>query len=163
MSLKKISVSECNIVLDILIENSRWLAEKGICQWPEENILERHDEIRVSINEGRYFKFENVDEIAAIVEINTAPEEIWNKDNSSTYYIHKLAIRRKYSNQRLGWNILDRIKSKAEKAGIKYLRLDCVSHNEKLCQYYEDFGFNFKGKADFESENLALYEYEVKG
>jgi len=162
VSLQQVNSFECNILLNILIENSRWLAEKGVYQWPEEKIIEKQDEIKVSIDEGRYFKFESSGEIAAIVEINTLPEEIWNNDNSNAYYIHKLAIRRKFSNQRLGWKVLNLIKLKAEKLGIGYLRLDCISHNENLCRYYETFGFHFKGKALFDSESLALYEYKIK-
>ena len=101
--------------------------------------------------------------MAAVCEIKTAAEALWDNSKTAALYIHKLAIRRKYSDGDLGRNILDLIKSKARLKNIKYLRLDCVAHNDKLRAYYESCGFALKGIVDADEVNLALYEFNIQG
>jgi len=119
-------------------------------------------EIQESIELGSYYAIDIDNQIAAIVEIKSSPEEIWGNDNKLALYIHKLAIRRQYADKSLGRDILKLIQARATLQGVKYLRLDCVANNDKLRQYYESYGFTFTTEVNTGEITLALYEYEVE-
>jgi hypothetical protein len=42
-----------------------------------------------------------------------------------------------------------------------YLRLDCGVDIERLCKYYEDYGFNPKGEVSIDIYQLRLYEKKL--
>ena len=162
MNLRLVTTTEFETVYDILHENARWLSVKNIIQWPLDWLQSKRQEIQGSIEFGAYHAIDIDDEIAAVVEIKSAPEEIWANDNIPALYIHKLAIRRKYSDKKLGREIINLIEMRAAQQGIKYLRLACVAHNDKLRKYYESCGFIFKSEVNSGEIVLALYEYRVE-
>ena len=162
INLRKVSNTEFDVVYGILHENATWLLSKGIIQWPLDWLESIRPEIKASINTELFYAVEINNEVAAVCEIKTAAEALWDNSKTAALYIHKLAIRRKYSDGGLGRNILDLIKSKARLKNIKYLRLDCVAHNDKLRAYYESCGFSLKGIVDTDEVNLALYEHQIQ-
>ena len=162
INLRQVRNSELDAVYGILHENAIWLLSKGIIQWPLDWLESIRPEIKVSINTELFYAVEINNEVAAVCEIKTATEALWDNSQTAALYIHKLAIRRKYSDAGLGRKILDLVKSKARLKNIAYLRLDCVAHNDKLREYYESCGFNLKGIVDAGEVNLALYEYETQ-
>ncbi len=163
MNLRQVSTSESDIVFDILHENAIWLLSKGIFQWPLDWLESIHSEIKSSIESGLFYAVEiNNNNLSAVIEIRSTPEEIWQNDAADALYIHKLAICRKYADSGLGRNILTLIKSQALQQNIEYLRLDCVAHNTKLREYYESCGFDLKGIVEAGEVNLALYEHQIR-
>ena len=162
MYLRTVTPEEFEIVYDILHENALWLNRKNIIQWPLDWLETKQKEIQESIKFGMYYAVDINNEIAAIVELKSSPEEIWGNDRKLALYIHKLAIRRKFSNEKLGRTIINLIESRAVQDGVKYLRLDCVAHNDKLRQYYEASGFILKSEIDSGEILLALYECVIE-
>lgn len=116
----------------------------------------------MSIDRGLFYAVDIEDNIAAVFEIRSAPEKLWNNDSSKSLYIHKLAIHRQYSNREFGRNILELMKSKARGENLEFLRLDCIADNKKLREYYESSGFNMKSIVNTGKVKLALYEYNIQ-
>ena len=162
INLRQVRNSEFDAVYGILHENAIWLLSKGIIQWPLDWLESIRPEIKASINTELFYAVE-INKVAAVCEIKIAAEALWDNSKTAALYIHKLAIRRKHSDGDLGRNILDLIKSKARLKNIKYLRLDCVAHNDKLRAYYESCEFALKGIVDADEVNLALYEFNIQG
>lgn len=162
MNLRIVTPKEFETVYDILHENALWLSLKNIIQWPLDWLEAKRLEIQESIELGMFYADDIDNEIAAIVEIKSVPEDIWKNDKIFALYIHKLAIRRKFTNEKFGRKIIHLIEAKAINEGAKYLRLDCVAHNDKLRQYYEACGFTLKTKVNSGEVILALYEYEIE-
>ena len=162
MNLRQVNTSEFDIVLDVLHENAIWLLSKGIFQWPLDWLESIRTEIKASIDSDLFYAAEIGNKLAAVIEIRSAPEEIWQNDEAEALYIHKLAICRKYAGSGLGQNIITLIKSKAKRQDINYLRLDCVAHNNKLREYYESCEFKLKGIVEAGEVNLALYEHKIQ-
>ena len=158
MNLRQVKALEFEVVYDILYENAQWLLRKNIFQWPLDWLQSKKEAIKESINSGRYYAIDNNNEIVAVVEINSIPEGLWGNDLTSALYVHKLAIRRKVSNQNLGGKILKLIEEMAVQQGVKYLRLDCIACNAKLRQYYETYGFMLKLVVKVGDVDFALYE-----
>lgn len=160
MNLTKLSIEEADVIFDILIENALWLASKNIFQWPIDWLYTIKSEIHNSISLGNFYSTNN-DKITAVVEIKTEPEEIWSYDKEPSIYIHKLAICRKFKNQGLGTDIINKIKEKAVTQAKAFIRLDCVASNEKLRSYYQSCGFKFKREVEMANVSFALYEYDI--
>lgn len=161
MKLKQVSLIEFESIFDILHENALWLASRDIFQWPLDWLEGKRDEIQSSVEQGLFYSVAIGADIAAVVEITPIADELWKNDESAALYVHKLAIRRKYSGQSVGRKIIALIEEKAIQQGINYLRLDCVAHNLKLREYYESCLFQFKGEVNLGEINLALFEYEI--
>lgn len=161
MNLRLATPAEFESVYEILHQNALWLYQKNIIQRPLDWLQSKRQEIQESIIFGTYYVIDIEDQIAAVVELKSASEDLWKNDNLRAIYIHKLAIRREYANKNLGRKIINLIELRAIQQEIKYLRLDCVAHNDKLRQYYESFGFVFKIEVDFSEVSLALYEYKI--
>jgi hypothetical protein len=102
INLRKVSNTEFDVVYGILHENATWLLSKGIIQWPLDWLESIRPEIKASINTELFYAVEINNEVAAVCEINTALEALWDNSQTAALYIHKLAIRRKYSDDGLG-------------------------------------------------------------
>jgi GNAT superfamily N-acetyltransferase len=161
INLRQVRNTEFDAVYGILHENAIWILSKGIIQWPLDWLESIRPEIKAAIEAELFYAVEVDNTLAAVIEIRSTPEDLWNNIQDEALYIHKLAIQRKYADRGLGRNILDLIKSKAQQKNINFLLLDCVAHNHKLRAYYESCGFNLKGIVDAGDVNLALYEYKL--
>ena len=165
MEFKQANSEAFELIFEILHENAKWLETRNIVQWPLDWLDSKRDVIKDSIEQGSFYTFkietETHSEVAAIVELKSDPEDIWEGDDCKALYIHKLAIRRKYENQGLGRQVLGLIKERAMQQNIKFLRLDCVAHNLALRQYYETNGFKLVVEVDTPEVVLALYELAI--
>ena len=162
IEIRQVKSSEFESVYGILYDNARWLLSKDILQWPLEWLESIRPAIKLSINGGHFYAMDIDFQMAAVLEIRSAPEPLWNYDSDEALYIHKLAIDRKYSNLAVGRNIIETLKTKAMSEGKCYVRLDCVAHNEGLRKYYESCGFQLKNVVETPVANLALYEFSIQ-
>ena len=162
MMLKQAGLVDYEVIFDILYENAIWLESKGIVQWPLLWLESKRTEIQESVSRGAFYYVEVDNIIAAVVELSTAQETIWNYEEGPALYIHKLAIRREFSRQGLGHRVLTLIKARAIQENNRYLRLDCVAHNERLCQYYQSCNFELKIIIKTLETDLALFEYPLE-
>ncbi len=165
MKLKQARIEDFELIFEILHENAKWLKKRAIVQWPLDWLDSKRDEIKDSVEQGCFYTVEcdseNYNEVAAIVELKSGPEDIWEGDDCEALYIHKLAIRRKYESQGLGLQVLGLIKERAIKSNMKYLRLDCVAHNLALRQYYEGNDFKLVAEVTMPEVVFALYELAI--
>ena len=165
MKLKQARIEDFELIFEILHENAKWLEKRNIVQWPLDWLDSKRGGIKTSVEHGHFYTLEieaeTHNEVAAIVELKSSPEDIWKSDDAKVLYIHKLAIRRKYENQGLGRQVLRLIKERAIKSNMKYLRLDCVAHNLALRQYYEANGFKLITEVNTHEVVLALYELQI--
>ena len=141
MKLKQARIEDFELIFEILHENAKWLEKRNF--YTLEIEAETHNEV------------------VAIVELKSSPEDIWKSDDAKALYIHKLAIRRKYENQGFGRQVLGLIKERAIKSNMKYLRLDCVAHNLALRQYYEGNDFKLVAEVTMPEVVFALYELAI--
>lgn len=93
--------------------------------------------------------------------MKTTPESIWQYDDTPAYYIHKLAIRRKYAGRGLGRSILSSITALAASHTVAVIRLNCVTANQHLQSYYIDCGFRLIGSSLDEGTEVSLFEKSV--
>jgi len=141
---RKAETNETNIAFDLLKLAAQTLAEKNINQWsywvnpPKDKI----EWIKDGFFNHEFFFIENDNkEIMGMFRLLDDDPIYWGEMNDKAKYLHSLIIHNKFSNNKIGKRVIDRVSEEALKNGIHYLRLDCEATNRKLCEYYENQGF----------------------
>lgn len=134
---------EADLVFDLIVRRIRWMDEVGIKQWNVEgytDIFPREYYKEMAENRLLYVLKEKEKVIggAVILEDDTRWE-----DKPPAYYIHNLVGDKNVPGA--GNAILKFAEEMAEKAGKKFVRLDCSIDNEVLNRYYEEKGYLLAG------------------
>jgi GNAT superfamily N-acetyltransferase len=129
-------------------EASRWLAARGINQWsapwPSEDLMA--EGMLRNIQAGETFIVWDGSSAAATITLDRSPRPgLWTAVElaESALYAHKLTVARVYAGDGLGAEVLDWAGAKGASTGVKWLRLDVWTTNQRLQQYYLDQGFSY--------------------
>jgi ribosomal protein S18 acetylase RimI-like enzyme len=128
--------------------------------------------IETEIKERRHWKIVMDGTIVCIFSTSTDDSLIWGKkDNESALYLHRIATEPDHRGNNYVPIILEWVKANAKKAGIKFIRLDTFSENQKLVDYYLKCGFTLlrivslkKSKhlpKHYHNASLGLFEIRI--
>ena len=152
--------SELNEVLEILEEASRWLNAKGYeSQWKQGPSLRQL--IKDSIDQGDVYMVKDSQGTIGTITLQWIDMKYWGNMPADAGYIHKFAIRRSRSGQRLGTRTLQWAEAKTRKEGKKFLRLDCLANNRVIREYYERYGFVHVRDTMAPGWKASLYEKKL--
>jgi GNAT superfamily N-acetyltransferase len=130
-------------VMVLLNTAARWLATRGIRQWPVEGFPA--DRIAPHLERGTVYLVETPDgtAVATLTLDGEADPEFWTTADrpADALYLHKLATTRGPTGRGLGSWLLAWACDRAGEAGRRWLRLDCAKHNAGLHAYYRAHGF----------------------
>ncbi|RFC78300.1 GNAT family N-acetyltransferase [Streptomyces sp. AcE210] len=126
-------------VLSVLDEAARWLAARGVAQWPSRFEAAWVEE---AIGRGETWLVEVGDKVAGTVTLDWA-DSLWTDAAGTAGYVHRMAVRRWAAG--LGTVILGWAVETAGQQGVDALRLDCVQSNGRLRSYYEARNFVHRG------------------
>ena len=143
--------AEIKQIIQLLKNAATWLQSEKIDQWSYLLSGGEDDEIeRAILNKETYVaEFDN--NLIGTFTISSVQSEwdldLWGIQSDSALYLHRLAVSTEYKGNGMGIEMIRWIE--AEFSGrYMYLRLDCVSNNPKLNQFYKDYGFTFVGSTD---------------
>jgi RimJ/RimL family protein N-acetyltransferase len=98
--------------------------------------------IETEIEERRHWKIVKDETIVCIFSTSTDDSLIWGKkDNESSLYLHRIATDPDHRGNHYVPFILEWVKTNARRTGVKSIRLDTFSENQKLVDYYLKCGF----------------------
>src|SRR2546425_3238719 len=147
-------------VLEILEDASRWLSSKGLeSQWRPNPAFRQT--IRDNIDSGEVYIVKGVERIVGTITLQWSDRKFWGDLPPEAGYIHKLAIKRAYSGQRLGLRMLQWAEAKARAEGKRYLRLDCLASNKTIREYYQKVGFIHVRDTETPGWKASLYEKKL--
>ncbi|MCR9278756.1 MAG: GNAT family N-acetyltransferase [Pseudomonadaceae bacterium] len=166
VTFRRVRADEANAVFQILLDNGEWMLKNDIEQWPMEWLASIEAEVKRSVCSGGYWCMDVRGDIAACVEVNRTPEQLWGFDPEPSSYLHKLAISRPPKGTSIGSQLLAATINMARSRGSEFVRLDCVASNERLQRYYERLGFECKGLKRVDDGvggevELALFELAI--
>ena len=145
--VRKAMPEDCGIVVRLLEERVRWMEEKGIRQWTVSGYLkvfpESYFQEKARLGCLYILLLENGDPAGVIVFSQT--DENWENDGLALY-AHNLIV--STSAPGGGERLLRFGEKLASEMGKRFVRLDCVPHNEKLNAYYEKQGYMLVGTID---------------
>ena len=163
MKINSANINDKEQILDILYEIAENLRSKKIIQWQEWLSPSKNDHkwIDELIKNESFYLIEKDDTIIGVFSLSENDNKYWGSSNDKAKYLHSLAVLPKYKNQKIGKNVINLIKADLKDKKYNYLRLDCISSNQKLKLYYKNQGFNEVGIVNLGVNNFTLFEYLV--
>jgi len=151
--------AELALVMEILDEAARWLIERGIRQWESPPPPDCWETFREEIAGGRVYLVtrEASDEVVGTFRLAWSGAPLW-KDEPEAGYLYSLALRSRYIGEGVGAAVIEWAAGEFVKLGKERFRLDCIAANERLREWYEGLGFEYRGVAADGPYVLALYE-----
>lgn len=139
--IEKGTVENIPDVLQILKENSEWLASLGIKQWEPDYYLVKFNEnyYRNAIEKGHLY-VAKLDGNVCGTFVFRDYDATWEDDNAS-YFICNIGVKLELHGNEIGKTMIEYAKNEAKNLGARKVKIDCVSNNEKLNKYFEDLGF----------------------
>jgi GNAT superfamily N-acetyltransferase len=141
-----------------------WLRDNGIDYWqgwlnpPTEYIAW----IEQGFDNSEFYFVENENsQLVGMFRLQLEDEIFWGKRNDKAGYVHSFTTDRRFKGKQIGYSILHMIEQSLLGMDIHLLRLDCSPTVERLCKYYEDFGFVPQDMVTVLGENLQLYEKSI--
>ena len=151
---------ELDTVLGILGEAAEWLASRGIPdQWKPGSFS--RESFLDQIRRREVYLAGLGEEVVGTITLQWTDETFWKEAAPDAGYVHKLAVKRAFAGRGLGLRMLEWAARQASTAGKKYLRLDCVADNKRICEYYERAGFMPRGNMQHSLWKLRLYEKKL--
>jgi ribosomal protein S18 acetylase RimI-like enzyme len=138
LELRRASVSDVDVVVDLLSDAARWMLDGGIRQWPDpfpREIVEGSIERRET-----YLAFASGQVVGSIALYEEDPNW-WGDHPPDALYVHRLVVSLNARSQNIGVELLDWAQRQVAAAGRTWLRLDCGTDNLRMREYYERLGF----------------------
>ncbi|WP_077247774.1 GNAT family N-acetyltransferase [Bacillus sp. FJAT-27225] len=153
--IKIATIDDSSVIINMLKLIAQWMKDNDIDQW--RFLLDGGDdqEIEQAItSQETYIVLKDNDIVATFTLLSEQSEwdrHIWGSDISSqSLYLHRLAIIPAYMKKGLGKSILTWIQDNVSHK--EYLRLDCVTDNSKLNNFYKNNDFELIGVTDGHSK-----------
>lgn len=136
--LKIAKMSDLEDIMELYKERMQWFEDNEINQWSQ--YLKNHpkSEFIEIIEKENYFILVKDNQLIAAFELSERTN-FWKDKDANAYYIYKLVTKIGFKN--LGGIIFDICKELAKQNDKNYLRLECISTNEKLNQIYDNHHF----------------------
>jgi GNAT superfamily N-acetyltransferase len=111
---------------------------------------------------GAYYVAWIGDETAGVVRVQLEDPLFWPEaTQGDAIYLHRLAVRRRYSGGGVSSALLNWAVNHARELGRNFVCLDCAADRPSLRQVYERFGFRFHSDRDMGSFRVARYQFRA--
>ncbi len=136
--MRRATVEDLGLVLDLLAEGARYARSLGIDQWPERF----PEELIVSgIERDEVFVGVIGDMVVSTLSLTWSDEDFWGSHDGQAGYVHRLAVNSERRGDGLGRRLLDWAQTEIDRANRNLLRLDCLASNAALRTWYETIRF----------------------
>ncbi|MBN2030021.1 GNAT family N-acetyltransferase [bacterium] len=161
ISIKQATQDDLAVILDILTEAEEWVEEKGEPLWELDEL--QPETIKEDIRKGEFFIAYADHEAAGVFKFQTEDQLFWSDvpEGESTY-IHRLAVKRKFSGGTISSAMINDAKMKTKEMGRRFLRLDCDVSRPKLHTLYKKHGFMEHSNRQVGPYYVTRYQYEIK-
>ncbi|MPQ31346.1 GNAT family N-acetyltransferase [Clostridium estertheticum] len=157
----KVLRGDVETAISIMKEVTKWGRSVGLNVWKDEHLT--REKLLVGINEDAFYIGKISSDNACCMILQWDDVLFWPKaKENEAGYIHKLCVRREYSEIGLSQKMVEFAIAECRKRNIGYLRLDTGFNKKKLCNLYESLGFKFVGKILLDNRGeFALFEMKI--
>jgi GNAT superfamily N-acetyltransferase len=161
LSIRQATAQDIDLVAEILSEAARWLEERGIPMWRQDELLPSH--IVADVDSGQFFLAECDGVPAGTIRFQLADKLFWpDVPQDDSAFIHRLAVRRLFAGGEVSSALLLWAIARTHTLGLRYLRLDCEASRARLRAVYERIGFQFHSNKQVGPYFVARYEYDIR-
>src|SRR5487761_1664529 len=146
LTIQQAEAHDLEVILELRDEASAWLADIGSEQWqhawPDDDT--QANRIAKSIAAGETWMVRDHLKAAGTVAVDRyADPQLWNEHERTepALYFHRLIVARAYAGVGLGAQIVNWVATSAAAEGIRWLRADVWTTNERLQGYYRRHHF----------------------
>jgi GNAT superfamily N-acetyltransferase len=158
--IRPATFSDLENISAILQEAARWLEDRGMPLWRENELAP--ERIAGEVAAGLFVLAEVAGDAAATMMFQFSDPDFWpDVPPEESAFVHRLAVRRKYAGGQVSTALLDWAVGQTRRLGRRYLRLDCVADRPSLRAVYERYGFQHHSDWRIGPYHVARYEYEV--
>jgi GNAT superfamily N-acetyltransferase len=151
---------DLDIVASIMEEAAAWLEEMRWPLWKDDE-LDR-GKMLADIQAGRIFIGVCDDDAGGTIRYQREDKLFWpDVPMGEAAYVHRVAVRRKYSGGDLSRAPVNWAAERAKTEGRKFLRLDFESDRQKLKAVYERFGFEYHSDRQVGPYHVARYQMHL--
>jgi len=160
LKIRQAMQRDIDTVVDILGEAARWLENRGMAMWQENELSP--EVIAAEVNSGLFFLAEWDGEPAGTIRYQLEDPLFWPEvKRHDSAFIHRLAVRRRFaggdvSSALILWSI-----SHTQKLNRRFLRLDSEVFRPRLRAIYERIGFRFHSYKQVGPYHVARYEFDL--
>jgi GNAT superfamily N-acetyltransferase len=159
-SIRQAAPQDTEMVADVLREAARWLDQRGMSLWRDDELLPSR--IASDVSTGLLFLAECDGEAAGTIKFQLEDLLHWpDVSQEQSAFIHRLAVRRRFAGGSVSSALLQWAVERARSLGRRYLRLDCEASRPRLRAVYERFGFAHHSDRQAGPYFIARYEYDV--
>lgn len=135
--------------LDLLEDVAGWLDSRGIRQWRPGTFRISADFYAASIARQEVHLAFDGDDLAGTLRVLLHEPIVWPEIvGDDGVYVYNLAVTRAYAGRGLGRRLLDWTGERAAALGRTRVRLDCMTDNQFLRDYYSEAGFEEHGEIE---------------
>ena len=127
-------------------EVQKVLEKKGLRQYLPSAHREYEEGFRAKLTRGEVFSVHQTEGLAGVFCLSESPSEWWWDQCSDALYFSNFVVRLEAQGKGVGKRTLFWCEERARERGVRKLRLDCHAENGRLCRYYEDADFAFRGR-----------------
>jgi GNAT superfamily N-acetyltransferase len=161
LSIRQATARDLDEVAGILREAARWLEERGMAMWRQDELASSR--IAEDVRSGLFFLAECDGEAAGTIKYQLEDKLFWpDLPQDDSAFVHRLAVKRRYAGGEVSSALLLWAIARTDALGRRYLRLDCEVLRPRLRALYERMGFRFHSDRQVESYYVARYEYDVR-
>lgn len=160
--IREATLSDISSIMEIIRETIKELHSYGNYQWDDSYPTKK--DFLEDINQGDLYVVEKDGNVAGFVCINRIePVEYQGVNwcsNQEALVIHRMAVNRKYRKEGIGQKLVKHAEKLGAERGIKYLKTDTYSMNNKAQGLFKKCGYNYVGNIQFRNLNKDFYCYE---
>jgi GNAT superfamily N-acetyltransferase len=162
VSVRKATCQDTEAVAEILREAARWLKQKGMAMWREDELVS--SQIATDVQAGLFFIAEHDSEAVGVLKFQLEDSRFWpDVSPGESAFVHRLAVNRRFSGGVVSSVLLEWAIRRTQSLGRNYLRLDCDASRPKLRAVYERFGFVHHSDRQVGPYFVSRYEYRISG
>ncbi len=149
------------MISEILIEAEKWVEEKGEPLWELDEL--QPETIEEDIKKGEFFIAYADQKAAGVFKFQEEDRMFWpDVPEGESTYIHRLAVKRKFSGGTISSAMINYAKMKTKTMGRQILRLDCDVSRPKLHTLYKKHGFTEHSNRQVGPYYVTRYQYKIK-
>ena len=160
LAFRLATLDDAEAIMGLLEAAAEWLVSRGIRQWLPGQI--RMDWLRERIADGEVYVATLDGELAGSFRLIWSDEPVWGTTPDDAGYAHGLVINRAFAGRGVGLRLLERAEQLVAARGRPYLRLDCMTANAVLCDYYVRAGFTYRGDKHGTTWSASRFEKRVE-
>lgn len=164
MVFKEAQISDMDSILSTLKTVAIELRDKNISQWTQWLNPQTSDIrwIQDKIESHSFFFVFMKNEMAGMFSLSDSDEKYWGHQTEKAKYLHSLTTLPEFKGTDFGKKVIQKIKTDLATTDYKYLRLDCISTNAHLKNYYQSQGFKHLKTIQIMDNSFLLHQFELK-